>query len=61
MILNVNNPIGMKGELAISFAILAKKMWYGGEQTQQPWQFKKVMGKMQNIVLFFFFLLLLLI
>lgn len=31
--LNEDNPIGMKGELAIAYAILIKKMWYGEDST----------------------------
>lgn len=48
---NHANPIGMKGELAISYSILVKKMWFGSEDTQIPSQFKKVMGKVQSIFL----------
>lgn len=42
--LNVNNPIGAKGKLAKSLAILMKKMWYGTDSVVSPFSLKREIG-----------------
>ncbi|KAK8897463.1 hypothetical protein M9Y10_015413 [Tritrichomonas musculus] len=46
--LNLTNKIGMKGELAKTFASLAKEVWNGGYQTIAPSNLKYVIGRFRD-------------
>jgi ubiquitin carboxyl-terminal hydrolase 4/11/15 len=43
--INKDNPLGMKGKMAFSFAKLVKMLWYDTERYVSPWDLKKVLGK----------------
>lgn len=43
--INVDNPLGMKGRIAIEFANLLKKMWSGEYTSIAPTQLKSVIGQ----------------
>lgn len=43
--INVNNPLGMKGRIAIEFATLMKKIWSGEFITFSPTSLKNVIGQ----------------
>lgn len=43
--INKDNPLGMKGQLAIAYAELVKEMWMGSSGRTAPYELKKVVGK----------------
>ncbi|KAL6062848.1 Ubiquitin carboxyl-terminal hydrolase 15, partial [Balamuthia mandrillaris] len=43
--INKNNPLGMKGQLAESYAALVKRLWSGTEAAMAPRGFKRTVGK----------------
>lgn len=42
--LNKENPLGMKGQLALSYADLIKEMWVGSTSRAAPYDFKRIIG-----------------
>jgi ubiquitin carboxyl-terminal hydrolase 4/11/15 len=42
---NVTNPLGMKGELATTFARLCEEVWCGSAASVQPSELKRVIGR----------------
>ncbi len=42
--INRENPLGMKGQLAISYAELIKEMWGGNSSRTGPYDFKRIIG-----------------
>lgn len=42
--LNIDNPIGMKGELAKSYGGLIRGLWLDTQDAIEPWNFKKFIG-----------------
>jgi ubiquitin carboxyl-terminal hydrolase 4/11/15 len=49
--INVNNPIGTKGELSKAYAKQMQKMWYGEENSLAPTDLKRAIGKFQPMFL----------
>ena len=47
--INEENPLGMKGLLARSYARLVKTLWYSAETEMSPTSFKKTIGKFRSI------------
>ncbi|CAD8091291.1 unnamed protein product [Paramecium sonneborni] len=45
--INMNNPLGTKGELVKKVGSLIKKMWCGDRQTITPTNYKKAVGQFQ--------------
>ena len=43
--INKNNPLGMGGKLAVSYAGLLKDMWQGSSGRTAPHEVKSVVGK----------------
>jgi ubiquitin C-terminal hydrolase len=43
--INVDNPLGMKGRLACSYAELVKEMWMESSGRTAPHNLKQVVGK----------------
>ena len=43
--INKDNPLGMGGRLASTYAELIKEMWLGTSQRTAPHELKKVVGK----------------
>ncbi|EGR31392.1 ubiquitin specific peptidase 8, putative [Ichthyophthirius multifiliis] len=43
--LNINNPLGTKGQLAVSYSNLIKQIWQGTEPYVSPIQIKKIIEK----------------
>ena len=41
----MNNPLGLNGELAISYACLMKKMWFDSDKEISPFAFKSALGR----------------
>jgi ubiquitin carboxyl-terminal hydrolase 15 len=46
--LNVQNPLGMKGEIAVSYAKLIKQMWSGQNSCETPRDFKLAVGHLHH-------------
>ena len=46
---NKNNPIGSKGKLVESYVELIKHLWYGNENSIEPYDFKEIIGEI-NII-----------
>ena len=46
---NKNNPIGSKGKLVESYVELIKHLWYGNENSIEPYDFKETIGEI-NII-----------
>jgi ubiquitin C-terminal hydrolase len=42
---NRDNPLGMKGKLAQSYAELMLEMWKGTSTSTAPWEVKQMIGK----------------
>jgi ubiquitin carboxyl-terminal hydrolase 4/11/15 len=49
--INVDNPIGTKGELSKAYAKQMKKMWYGEQDSLIPTDLKRAIGKFQPMFL----------
>lgn len=46
--LNKDNPLGMGGKLAVSFAVLAKQLWSGPNRSYAPVKLKSMMSMKAN-------------
>lgn len=42
--INIENPLGMKGELAKSYGNLIKGLWHDSKDQIEPWNFKRFIG-----------------
>jgi ubiquitin carboxyl-terminal hydrolase 4/11 len=43
--INIDNPLGTKGELVSKFAHLLKRLWYQDKSSHPPFSFKRAIGK----------------
>ena len=48
--INVNNPLGTKGELTKKFGNILKRIWYGFKSPISPLSLKNAIGKFQPMV-----------
>lgn len=42
--INIDNPLGSKGQLIIKYSNLLKKLWFDVKPTIAPFSFKKAIG-----------------
>ena len=47
--INRNNPIGSKGKLVESYVELIKHLWYGNENSFEPYNFKETIGEINTM------------
>ena len=47
--INRNNPIGSKGKLVESYVELIKHLWYGNENSFEPYNFKDTIGEIRTM------------
>ncbi len=47
--INRNNPIGSKGKLVESYVELIKHLWYGNENSFEPYDFKETIGEIRTM------------
>jgi ubiquitin carboxyl-terminal hydrolase 4/11/15 len=47
--INKDNPIGTGGDLASSYAIFLKNLWYGNSSVYSPWAFKRAISGFQSM------------
>lgn len=43
--INLTNPLGMQGKLAVVYSELLKELWMGTENSVSCWEFKTVIAK----------------
>ena len=45
--INKNNPIGSKGKLAEAYSEIIKHIWYGQQNSLEPYNFKEIIGEIR--------------